>query len=261
MRDGNAARLALVGETLLEYRPSKDDCVVAKVSSGLSSVAIETMLPVRESPQWQGKTYYEGVYWSSTARGHIRYESFLEREYLISADMDLEITAMQWQPFILTWPRGTRGHRDHVPDYFCRLASGDGLVVDVKWVGGVERSARQFDMTREVCTQIGWHYEIFTGLPEPRRANTLFLSGFRQDRYQPSADLEPLIAEVCATPTTIADALNKLRWMTKASPDVIKGNLFHEMWRGAVSVNLDAPLDEHTVLTAPSLPRARVVSP
>ena len=112
---------------------------------------------------------YEGSYWSSTVRRHVRFESLLERDWLVSADFDPDAVAFQWQPFVLKWPRGTKSHRSHVPDFFCRVRSGDGVVVDVKRPDRFHDSkvSEQFEMTREVCSSVGWHYEVFSGPPEP----------------------------------------------------------------------------------------------
>lgn len=70
------------------------------------------MTPIREFFSWPGKRNYEGLYWSSTSRAHVDFESLLEREYLMAADHAPDIVAIAAQPLALLWPHGTLGHRE-----------------------------------------------------------------------------------------------------------------------------------------------------
>jgi hypothetical protein len=94
----------------------------------------------------------------------VDFESLLERAYLLTADSATDIVAIAAQPSALLWPRGTEGNRDHVPGFFVRLSSGDGRLVDVRSPGRMEKNAEQSAMTCKVCDEIGWQYEVFTGL-------------------------------------------------------------------------------------------------
>ena len=159
---------------------------------------------------------------------------------------------LSWQPFILKWPKGTKGHRGHVPDYFCRLDTGDGLVVDVKRPDKVEASAQQFAMTREVCQQVGWRYEVFTGLPEPRLSNVTFLSGFRQDRYSPDAENFAPILDAFMPSTSLVAGIRRAVRATGRSRPVVHGNILHLLWHGALTLDLDAPLDMSSIVSVPT---------
>lgn len=88
------------------------------------------------------------VWWSNTNRGHVDFESLLDREYLLAADATVDVVAIAAQPLALLWPHGTSGQRNHVPDFFVRLASGDGRLVDVRAPNRVSKNAVQFAMTR-----------------------------------------------------------------------------------------------------------------
>jgi hypothetical protein len=134
------------------------------LSPDVGSVRLEVATSIREFFAWPGKRNYEGLYWSSTNRRHVDFESLLEREYLLTADIADDVIAIAAQPLALLWPRGTQGQRDHVPDFFVRLSSGDGRVVDVRSRERVDKSAEQFAMTHRACDEIGWQYEVFTGL-------------------------------------------------------------------------------------------------
>lgn len=98
------------------------------VSPDLVLLAVERAVPIRRFFAWPGKRNYEGVWWSSTVRAHVPFESLLERQYLMWADFEPEIVAVAAQPLALLWPRGTAGHKNHVPDFFVRLSNGDGPV-------------------------------------------------------------------------------------------------------------------------------------
>jgi hypothetical protein len=94
---GETRVLARMDETLLD----------SAVSDAPASVALEKALPIRESFSWRGKRNYEGVWWSSTTRRHVAFESLLEREFLMAADFDGEVLGVSSQPLAFLWPRET----------------------------------------------------------------------------------------------------------------------------------------------------------
>ena len=98
---------------------------------------------------------YEGS-WCRARFSHVVFEPLLEREYLLAADFDDRIVSIAAQPSALLWPFGTRGHKSHAPDFFVRLSDGDGRLIDVRPQRYVEKAAAQFEMTREICGEIGW---------------------------------------------------------------------------------------------------------
>jgi hypothetical protein len=107
----------------------------------------------------------------------------------------------------LLWPNGMQDHRDHVPDFFVRLTSGDGRLVDVRSPNHVEKSAKQFAMTRKICDEIGWEYEVFTGLPPDRSHNLRWLAGYRHDRNAPSSETTHAICDCFGTLLPLQDGL------------------------------------------------------
>jgi hypothetical protein len=133
------------------------------VSADLASLAVERAVPIRRFFAWPGKRNYEGLWWSSTVRAHVPFESLLEREYLMWTDFEPHVVAIAAQPLALLWPRGTADHKNHVPDFFVRLSNGDGGLVDVRHPHRVDDAAAQFDLTRHVCAEVGWQYAVFTG--------------------------------------------------------------------------------------------------
>jgi hypothetical protein len=213
-----------------------------RLSPEVGSVRVERATPIREFFSWPGKRNYEGLYWSSTNRGHVDFESLLEREYLLSADTATDVVAIAAQPLGLLWPRGTRGHRDHVPDFFVRLSSGEGRVVDVRSPERVERNGEQFALTRKACDEIGWQYEVFTGLALGHAPNLRWLAGYRHDRSAPSADIAELIQSCFERPLSLQDGLRRLGTETCLSSEVLTANVLHLIWRQVLSTDLSRPL-------------------
>jgi hypothetical protein len=81
----------------------------APLSAALGSLALESALPVRAFFSWPGKRNYEGMWWSSTVRSHVGFESLLERDFLLLADHDRDVVGVSSQPFAFLSPRGTEG--------------------------------------------------------------------------------------------------------------------------------------------------------
>lgn len=90
------------------------------------SIRFERVRPVREFPSHPGRWGFSGLWWSSTTRDLVGFESWLERARVMILDFSPEVTAFSSQPFWLTWPDGPRRRR-HVPDYFALLADGTGI--------------------------------------------------------------------------------------------------------------------------------------
>lgn len=208
----------------------------------MGSLRLERATPIREFFSWPGKRNYEGLYWSSTDRRHVDFESLLEREYLLAADISNDITAIAAQPLALLWPRGMPGHRDHVPDFFVRMSSGDGRVVDVRSPQRVDKSAEQFALTRRSCEEIGWQYEVFTGLAPVVSGNLRWLAGYRHDRNAPPTDMVETILGCFATPLPLEEGIRRASGSSGLSVDAVTTNVFHLLSRQKLTVDLHRPL-------------------
>ncbi|MFH9072556.1 TnsA-like heteromeric transposase endonuclease subunit [Streptomyces alboflavus] len=143
----------------------------------------EASNPSRSFPAYRGQINFTGWYWSATCRGHVPYESWLERDHLIRLDFDRTTVAMAAQPFRLAWDDGVVGHLEHTPDFFVRRGDGTGLVVDVRPDERVdERDAVRFTGTRGACELVGWDYERVGAMEAVLTANLRWLAGFRHTR-------------------------------------------------------------------------------
>src|SRR5215813_5165886 len=61
------------------------------------------MTPVRRIKARKGQRHLPGRWWSATDGRHIGYESWLERDQLMSLDWDRAVTGTASQPFRLRW--------------------------------------------------------------------------------------------------------------------------------------------------------------
>ncbi|WP_078322432.1 TnsA-like heteromeric transposase endonuclease subunit [Mycobacteroides chelonae] len=222
----------------------------ADVSPHLVDEPLERAQPIRDFFAWQGKRNYEGLWWSSTAGGHIPFESLLEREYLLAADFDPHAVAIAAQPLAILWPHRTPGNTSHTPDFFVRLADSDGLIVDVRHPDRVDSASRQSELTRQLCDQIGWRYQVFTGMPTVLAANLRWLSGYRHDRHTPNGAVRDALLASFTEPAPLRAGI--LRASTAAATDlnVVTSNAFHLLWRRTLRVDLDRVLSSESQVSA-----------
>lgn len=220
------------------------------VTADLALLSVERAVPIRRFFAWPGKRNYEGLWWSSTVRAHVPFESLLEREYLMWADFEPYIVAIAAQPLALVWPRGTTGHKNHVPDFFVRLSNGDGRLVDVRHPGCVDDAAAQFDLTRHVCAEVGWDYEVFTGLDPLTEQNVRWLAGYRQDRCAPTDDAFNAITSSFAHPLRLGLGAHRVARTTGVPKDMALANVLHLLWWRQLSANLCSPLSLDTEVSA-----------
>ncbi|MGN6405928.1 TnsA-like heteromeric transposase endonuclease subunit [Sinomonas sp.] len=233
-----------------------DEVMDRPVSAGLADLVVESASPVRLFFSWPGKRNYEGSWWSSTVRAHVGFESLLERDFLMRADHDSAVVGIASQPLALLWPRGTDGVRGHVPDFFLRLRDGGGRVVDVRHPDRIGPAQRQFELTRRVCEEAGWGYEVFTGTAEPRASNLRWLSGYRQDRYAPDPAGVEAIMEAFGRPgTSMASGVRRAARALEADASAVQAQVLHLAHAGMLGVDLDEPLSTESLM-APAPQRA-----
>lgn len=72
---------------------------------------------------------------------------------IIEADRDAQVTGIAGQPFELTWHEGKKRVR-HIPDLFCRMLDGEGVVTDALGSWGIlnvvgQRLHRNKEVSRE----------------------------------------------------------------------------------------------------------------
>jgi hypothetical protein len=195
----------------------------------------------------RGKRNYEGRWWCSTSDGHVEFESLLEREALMMADFDVDVVAVAAQPLALLRPRQIEGSTYHVPDFFVRLSNGDGRIVDVKRLAAIGCSEDQFVLTRAARKEIGWQYEVFTGMQPIFGKNVRWLSGYRQDRYAPATALRRRSSMRSRHPRRSVSASNGRLGNAAHGSRTFSRTRYHLMWKQALSADLTVPLSMQTV--------------
>ena len=196
----------------------------------------EALQPVRDFRWTKGLESFAGWYYCATARDHVGYESWLERDHLILLDRDPQVVGIASQPFWLHWHDGARSRR-HAPDYFVRLADGRGRVVDVRADDQVDQAAAEsFEATERACRAVGWEF-VRAGVPAPVfMANVRWLARYRRRRC-----LRWLIAaqllEAFEEPAPLLDGV-----LAAGDRLMVLPVLFHLLWSGALNTDLRGEL-------------------
>lgn len=228
-----------------------DDWQTRPADATLANLPLERARPAREFVSWPGKRNYEGLWWSSTTRAHVGFESLLERDALLWLDWSPDVVAISSQPLAFLWPKGTSGHRSHVPDYFVRLANGDGKLVDVRGEAGQsEKALAQFAMTREVCDLVGWQYEVWPGLPGGPAESLRWLAGYRQDRCAPSPETRDRIVAAFDHGAALGDGVDRVARFASVASEAVLANVYHLLWARTLSADLDSPLSMTTMVVS-----------
>ena len=199
----------------------------------------EAVEPVREFSWRKYAPGFAGWYYSVTARDHVGYESWLERDRLIMLDRDPQVAAIASQPFWLHWKTGD-GRRRHAPDYFVRLADGRVRIVDVRAEDDMNDVTREsFATTERACAAVGWEFE-WVGRPEPMlMANIRWLSRYRRTRSGRPAAVAAQLLEVFSEPREMWEGAALAGDRLQVLPV-----LFHLLWCGALETDLQGCLME-----------------
>jgi hypothetical protein len=237
-----AVELDVVG---IEWLDGDDGQVRSKSVAVVGDDRFERAAPVRRFVSYRGQRHHPGWYWAATTTSLVGFESWLERDRLMMLDHDPRVTGIASQPFRLSWP-GNGGRRSHVPDYFARMADGSGLVIDVRPADRVgERDQERFATTESVCQQLGcWTY-LLLHEPDPvMMANLRWLAGYRHPRSS-SEQIGARLLAVFGQERRLIEGAEAVGDPLRVLPVVL-----HLIWRGVLTVALDAPLDDRSMVKA-----------
>lgn len=147
-----------------------------QVSPDVGSVQLERTTPIREFFSWPGKRNYEGLYWSSTNRRHVDFESLLEREYLLAADNASDIVAIAAQPLggsaatvmiSTSRPASISTRSDGPMQRTCSKPAGMRCSFSTKWVMSTRRPQRSIAVS--AATTAPGRCEMRSTPPSPQR--------------------------------------------------------------------------------------------
>lgn len=201
-----------------------------------------TAVPRELAMRRKGRQHQHGPrhreHYSHHRKRHVWCESGAEELAMLVADRDPEVVGYCPQAIEFVWPINSR-HASHVVDRIDFLRDGGIRLTDVHRTGDAEFE-EQADLTRAACDAIGWHYDVFYGLPGAMAENLVFLSADRHPWV--IEDREHLLAAVCthaSTPMVIADLCHQVR---PEAPHVVLPIVYHALWHHQLSMNLTIPL-------------------
>jgi hypothetical protein len=197
------------------------------------SLSFERCSPVRSLAAFKGQSNFVGAWWMATTADHVGYESWLERDHLIAFDADPEVVAVTSQPFWIHWNDGRKARR-HAPDYFLRLGDGRAVVVDVRADDRIEaRDIEAFTAAERACRSVGCEYRRVGAVAAVLAANRRWLAGYRHSRCL-RLGVAVELGKVFAEPRPLVAGAAAV-----GDPVVVLPTLFHLMWSGALTADLD----------------------
>lgn len=196
-------------------------------------VPFEHAEPIRSLAAFKGQRNFAGLWWCATNQRHVGFESWCERDQLMSLDFDPEFIGISSQPFRITLPQSLPQH-SHVPDYFIRRGDGSAVVLDVRPDARVKPTDEDvFQATKELCARVGWGYQRLGALPPVFLANLRWLAGYRHPRYSREPVATSLTDILSNGPASIGDLRAAV-----GDPVTTLPTLFHLLWRHKIRTDL-----------------------
>lgn len=219
----------------ITYLPAEGEPVSAGLGFDWDAQPLEVASPIRRIASYKGQKNYAGLWWCATTNRHVAYESWVERDFVISADHDRAVVGMAAQPFRLDFVIDGEAC-SHVPDFFLRYDDGRGDVVDVRpdaLIGPGDRVV--FGETARVCEQVGWSYRRVGELPPVRLSNLRWLAGYRHRRVFDVDVGRELVTMVRGSgQVSIGELASRV-----GHPVAVLPSLFHLLWTHALQTRLD----------------------
>ena len=91
-------------------------------------------------------------------------------------------------------------------------------------------------LTREACPEVGWRYEVFTGLGQAALLNERWLYGFRRSMVWHASRRDQIL-----TVASESVDLGTLLLLDDGSGE-LSSTVWHMLWSGELMSDLDVPL-------------------
>ena len=239
-RSGAAVEAGRSNSEQVSYLPADSAALCHTNIGSLAAIQFESVRPVRSAPSYKGQKNYTGEWWCATTTSLIAFESWTERDFLISADYDREVVGISVQPFTFRYRSCKKWKaRDHTPDVFLRLRDGGARVVDVRPDHLVDDDAAEsFAATRTLCSRIGWQYRQVGDLPKILSANLRWLAGYRNARVR-NETFATRIGEALqhVGSVSVGDLVDMVGQRILVLP-----TLYHLMWTQELDVDISTSL-------------------
>lgn len=163
----------------------------------IAAVPWQDCLPMRAPAVHKNTRCKPGLQYVKSVAALVSYESLIEAQFLMLADW----RGLAWvlpQPMIVSFGADSVP-AIHIPDFLLCDANGVQRLVDVCSPRALESTRRQnsYAATAEFCTQVGWTYEVFTGL-ESATAKNLGLLAHHATAHPLAVPLLDHVAKIAA---------------------------------------------------------------
>jgi len=185
--------------------------------------------------------------WSLTTGTPLLLDSGLEYELARELDRDRDVTWIVAQPVLLTFADGSR----HVPDLLSAHADGGVTIWDARPdERRDEKFLRTVELTRQVCSAVGWRYELYAGAETARRMNVLWLGTFRHRPDWPHHTARARLLARAESPVSVSE----LMALDDGDGHLI-ATMWHLMWTGDLVIDLDSRIRPDSLVHRLAVPR------
>lgn len=216
-------------------------------------VRFEELEPVALFPVVPGRRWGPGWWWSATTGRHIAHGSQAMCTQLMLLDREAHVVGLAARPVRLIWRDPGSGRvLTWVPQVFARYADGTALLADCPATTEPpgERAARAAAVLAVACEAVGFAYRRLVPPDPVLAANVRWLAGYRHPRHRDAGGLEHAVLEAFTAPQPLMAGAAAAGEALAALPVV-----YHALWSGRLTADLDRPLSEHTLIRPGSTAR------
>lgn len=186
-----------------------------------------------------------GQWFSTTNQDLVRYDSLLERDWLIIKDFDSDVTRILEQPFEMDLSRlGPK--MAHTPDFLLWTKSRGMVVCDVKPsdLSLDPRFVEHVKETTKVCEALGWKYDLLTEPDSQVLANLRWLAGYRDQPRDFDNDRASILEALDGgEPLTIQELLLRC-----TRPVLGRTVLMNLIWDHTLRIDLSLPIQPASLI-------------
>lgn len=177
-------------------------------------------------------------------QGQVRFESSLERDFLLLLRFRADVTSVVEQPATIPFTDGAGRRRHYTPDFLVTYLSGPQVLYEVKFREELRRNWERryreaFRHARAWARERGMRFNVMTDLRirKPRLLNARALSPFRQLSPDPS-----VAAEIRAALSRGPLSVRQLVSVVPLRAEAVYGALWSMAAAGSVRCDLDQPI-------------------
>ncbi|MBP2055985.1 hypothetical protein J2Z21_009002 [Streptomyces griseochromogenes] len=211
------------------------------------AVRFEQLAPVAPFPVVPGRRWGPGWWWSATTGRHVMHGSQAMCTQLMVLDRDPQVVGLSARPVRLIWrDPDSRRVLTWVPQLFARYADGRALLADCPATSepSAGRAGRAAAVLAAACAAVGFTYRRLVPPEKVVAANVRWLAGYRHPRHRDAGGLEQAVLEAFAAPRPLMAGATAAGEILTALPV-----LYHALWGGRLTADLERPLGEHTVVS------------